>query len=503
MIKMYSEELKPRVGLITLTDVPRALLGAKEREDAITKKHIDYKNFLLKNGIEVFDAADYVERQKGWVSFYSSEDIGRALDIFLQKHIEAVIIGCWHWSEPMFVVEIAREINKPVLLYADEDPAWAATCLLTAAGASLWETSPNRPAQVHERFYGDRESSLKWIRGVCALEKMKRSRFVLWGGSYALRMEYLQDDFPKLKSYLVGDILIEDQYVLIKGAQSIEEKRIDGFIEWLKSGNTRFNFDESMLTPQSLRKQVQLYFAAKDRMAQIGKNISGVSVKCFDELSDIYGVDPCFLPAFIPYSEDSEGPKKAVNTICEGDIKGLLTMVLLTNITGGIPSLFGDVTYIGKEYFIVSNCGASSIYYACRSCSACDVLKNLTIEANFEGASGGAVGYYCPPGEMTVARLVRSKGKHFMLLGLGEAVEITKEISSKFHFGSTWPHTAIKFKTDQQLMVQSLGANHVVASFGNHIKEIIYACTLAGIEVFRIDSDEETLKWLDRVRFME
>ena len=84
---MYSEELKPRVGLITLTDVPRALLGAKVREDAITKKHIDYKNFLLANGIEVFDAADYVERQSGWVSFYSSEDIGRALDIFLQKEV--------------------------------------------------------------------------------------------------------------------------------------------------------------------------------------------------------------------------------------------------------------------------------------------------------------------------------------------------------------------------------------------------------------------------------
>ena len=185
---MNEVNIKPRVGLITLTDVPRALLVEKEREEAITKKHIDYKKFLVGNDIDVFDAADAVERKPGWVSFYNSEDISKAVDYFLQNHVEAVIIGCWHWTEPMFIVEIARSLNKPILLYSDEDPSWAATCLITAGGASLWETSPNRPAQVHERFYGDRQSSLKWIKGVCALEKMKSSKLVLWGGSYALRM---------------------------------------------------------------------------------------------------------------------------------------------------------------------------------------------------------------------------------------------------------------------------------------------------------------------------
>lgn len=497
------DKFKPKIGLITLTDTPRALAVVAEREEAITKKHNDYKKFLSENGIDVIDASDFIETKPGWVSFYNSEDIGKAVDLFLANHVEAVIVGCWHWSEPMFVVEIARAINKPILLYSDEDPAWAATCLITAAGASLWETSPNRAAQVHERFYGDREGSLKWIRGVSALEKMKKSTLMLWGGSYALRMEYLQDDYPKLKSYLIGDILIEDQYVLIKGAEKIKDERIDGFIDWLKSGKVKLNFDDKMFTPSALRRQIGLYFAAKDRIAQLGKNLSGASVKCFDELSDVYGTDPCFLPAFLPYDHDSEGAKAAINTICEGDIKGLLTMVLLTNMTGGKPSLFGDVSYIGKDYFIISNCGASSVCYACRSRSEADVLKNLTIEANCEGASGGAVGYKCPPGEMTVARLIRSKGKHFMLMGLGSALEVTEEISSKFYFGKTWPHTAVNLNVDQQLLVQALGANHVVATFGNYLKEMQYACTLAGIEVFRIDSNEAITKWLDRVRYLD
>ena len=263
---MYNNEFKPRVGLITLTDVPRAISVVKEREEAITKKHNDYKSFLLENGIEVFDPADAVPRKPGQVSFYSSEDISTAVDFLIHNHVEAIIIGCWHWSEPMFVVEISRATRKPILLYSDEDPAWAAACFLTAAGASLWETSHNKAAQVHERLYGDRVCSIKWIKGVCALEKMKKSTFIMWGGSYALRMEYLQDDFPRLKSYLVGDILTEDQYVLVKGAESIDGKRIENFISWLKSGNVKFNFDEKMFTPGVLKKQAGLYFAAKDRI---------------------------------------------------------------------------------------------------------------------------------------------------------------------------------------------------------------------------------------------
>ncbi len=500
---MYlNENLKPKIGLITLTDTPRALALVDEREKVITKKHNNFKKYLKENEIEVIDASDYIKREKGWVGFYSSEDIEKAVDIFLQNHIEAIVIGCWHWAEPMLVVELARSLGKPILLYAEDDPAWAATCLLSAAGASLWETSPNRAAQVHERIYGDKEAVLSWIKGVCALEKMKKGTIVLWGGSYALRMEYLQDDFPKLKSFLIGDIIVEDQYILIRNAEKIPEDRIGKFIDWLKAGGTKLNFDNKVFTPDVLKKQAALYLSAKDRINEIGKNIIGTSVKCFDELSDIYGVDPCFLPAFIPYIEDSEGEKISISTVCEGDIKGLLSSIILSNVSGGIPALFGDVTYVGKDYFIISNCGGSSVYYSCKSCSACDMLKSITIEKNCEGVTGGAVGYKCPPGKMTVIRLTRSKGKYFMHLGLADAIEITKEIESKFHYGNTWPHTALNMGVDQQLLVKALGANHLIAVPGDYIREIYHLSTLAGIEVFRIDSNEGIEKWLNRVHYL-
>jgi len=496
---------KPRIGFISFSEPPRALSFGDELNKYIFIKHNEFKDFLDKSDIEVIDAAYLTDRPQNpdnSLGFYSSIDIQKAVDVFNANHIEAVIVGCWHWTDPMFIVELARSLNKPILLYGEENPAWAAPCLIAAGGASLWDNSPNRFAQVHERIYGNRESVLKWVRGVTILEKLKRGRLILWGGSYALRMEFLQDDYPYLKSFLLGDILTEDQYVLIKYAEQVSKERTDKFIEWLKHGGATLNFDDCKFTPEVLRKQAALYLGAKDRIKELGDDIIGVSVKCFNEMSDIYGVVPCFLPAFIPYDCDSEGDKKQIPTVCEGDTKGLISSIILSYFAGGTPALFGDVTTINKDYYQISNCGASSVYYACNSCNYNDILKNLTFEANSEGASGAAVGYDGFEADMTVIRLVRSKGKYFMHYGLGSSIKMTKDMKDVIYFGKTNPHTAIKMNVDKDLFINALGANHVTAIPGNYMKETEYFCNQAGFEMFRIDSNDGIKEWLKRVHML-
>ena len=127
----------------------------------------------------------------------------------------------------------------------------------------------------------------------------------MWVGSYALRMEFLQDDYPYLKSCLLGDILNEDLYVLIKYAQQVSDERIEKFINWLKQGGAKLNFDNPKFTPAVLRTQAALYLGAKDRIKELGADIIGVSVKCFNAMPVVFWVVPCFLPAFLPYSFSS------------------------------------------------------------------------------------------------------------------------------------------------------------------------------------------------------
>jgi L-fucose/D-arabinose isomerase len=502
--RQWNEKRKviPKIGIISLTETPRALTFMDDLNKYVQVEHHRFKKFLAENEIEVIDPSELLKNNQGMVGFYSSDGVLEAVDQLLFHHVEAVVICCWHWTDPMLIVEIARAINKPVLLYAKENPAWAATCLLSAGGASLWDNSPNVFAQVHERIYGDKTKVLKWIRSVTVLEKLRRGRLLLWGGSYALRMEFLQDDFPKLKSFLLKDVVTEDQYVLIKYAEKVSQKRIEKFIGWLKDNDAKLHFDENKFTPEVLKKQAALYLGAKDRIAEMGDDVIGVSVKCFEEMSDIYGVVPCFLPAFIPYQYDSEGPKNQIPTVCEGDTKALISSIMLSYFSGGTPALFGDVTYVSDDYYLISNCGGSSIHYACRSCSPQDILKNLTIEANAEGVSGGAVGYDGFAQDLTIVRLTRSKGKYFMHLGLGKSIEMAKKIKDDIFFGKTNPHTAIRLAVDKHLFVNALGANHLIAIPGDYVEEVNYFCRQVGIEVFRIDSNSGIEKWLQRVYYL-
>jgi L-fucose isomerase-like protein len=488
--------LIPKVGVISVTDVPREQGLVDEREQYINKGHHDLIKYLINNNIDVVDVSSKITRTNhDLVAIYKYSDARDCIKVMVNEDVEALIIGCWHWCEPMLIVTLAREFNKPILLYSDGNPNWAGITLISAAGASLWQNAPNSYSIAHKRVYGDKSEIIKWIKGVTAIEKLKKGTFILWGGSYALAMEYLQDDYSKLKSFLVGDIINEDQYVLIKYSENISDKRLNDFADWLKVNKTVIKYDDKMLTEDIFRKQIALYLAAKDRINEY-ENVMGVSVKCFTELSDIYGVDSCFLPAFLPYFEDSEGKKDVVPCVCEGDIKALICSSLLQIISGGKPSLFGDILYFDKDYLLMGNCGASSIYYSCLSKNVKEVLKGITIAQNFEG-SGGAVSYNtCKDNLMTMVRLLRLKDEYTMLLGLMQTIEIKENIRSKTCFYRNWPLTALKFNVHRDLLVDSLGSNHLIGITGDFTDELTYSCNIAGIKTFRIDNNEEIKNWI-------
>ncbi|MCL4377340.1 MAG: hypothetical protein M1409_02980, partial [Actinobacteria bacterium] len=88
--------VKPKIGLISFTEPPRALSFADELNKYICIRHNEFKDFLIKNGIEVIDASYLVNRPENpenILGFYSSKDIQKAVDVFNENHIEAVIAG--------------------------------------------------------------------------------------------------------------------------------------------------------------------------------------------------------------------------------------------------------------------------------------------------------------------------------------------------------------------------------------------------------------------------
>ena len=76
-----------------------------------------------------------------------------------------------------------------------------------------------------------------------------------------------------------------------------------------------------------------------------------------------------------------------------------------------------------------------------------------------------------------------------------QTMEITDRIRSKTSFYRNWPLSALKFNVDRDLLVDALGANHLIGIPGDFTREITYACQSAGIKVFRTDSDKEIKDW--------
>jgi L-fucose isomerase len=476
-----------RVGIVSYTD-PRKTALAREREQYIEKSHYQLHEFLRAHHIEVVDPL--VQMREGWKSTFgiaTNAENKQCLKALISSEVEALIICIWHWTEPQLVVWLARELNRPVALYTNQDPAWAGSVGITAAGASLWEHAATHYVRTHQRFMDEPNELLRWLRGVTAFQRMRQGSILLWGGSYCLRMEHLQDDIPKLKSFLVNDILTEGQYVIIKRAEEILEsdsKRVAKFRTWLEQHGVAIQFDRKMLTAPVLDKQLAFYLAARDRLNELSDlNVLGVSVKCQPEFSVEYGVTACTLPAFLPFASDASGLQPIVPTVCEGDIKGLLTAVLFHQIQPEVPPLFGDLTFVSDEYLTLSNCGASSVFYAANSLEPKTALSKVVISPQCQGASGGAIGYDGKASDMTLGRLIRIDGRYIMHVANGRAITFSAPMKKKTIWGQSWPHVAIHLKTDAHRFIKQAGANHYIATLGHHAQEITYACEAAGIHV--------------------
>lgn len=480
-----------KVGVVSFTD-PRSVDLADETEAYNRRCHQALVEHLQAAGLEVIDP---LAKRETFFPVRTTADMNYCVSELRCAGAECVVLGTWKWTDPMLAVGLVRALDLPTLLFCEADVRATGMGLMAAVGAGLWEIAPSNSALNHTRIRADKDKAVAWAKGVGALQKLRKGSLLLWGGSYCLRMEHLQDDASKLKSFLVGDILNESEYLLIRRAEDIlkdSPEEIDAFLSWLQEGGAQFNYDDRMLTTESIRRQAALYLAARRRLSELeGENIVGVSIHCQPALSLEYGVTGCGLPAFLPFSFDHRGKQAMINTTCEGDIKGLITSVLLSLIHGDAPAQFGDIREIeteGRRMLVISNCGASSIYYAANSNDPSQVLPKVRLCPQCQGASGAAIGYF---GEaidtVTVARLVRIAGEYMVHLGVGRAVDVTQQMSDSLGWGAVWPLSVVDMNLDMDRFVEIMGSNHYSMIPGDQSMSLGYLATEAGIPVVRID----------------
>ena len=384
---------RPRIAIVSFTDDRDVGLYSKEVEDHIRGKQKELKDFLIENNVAVIDPLDEIREKEALpYGIRNLRDVEQVIACISQRSVDAAVIGAWNWSPPMLVMDFVRKLDKPIMYYSENDPMAGSLSQLSATCSSLMEWGVNEHALTHERNFGNRDDMLVWVRAAAAVSRMRESALLLWGGTYAVKMEQLQDDIPRLKSFMVRDVLAEDQYILVSRADRIIQKqpeRIKDFTRWLMKNGLEINYDSRMLTKEAFKKQAALLIAARDRLGELkDENIRGVSVKCQPEIYSEYGVNACTLPAFLPFACNEEGEQRIYPTVCEGDIKGLLTSMLLHALNPEVPPAFGDLVSAGDDHIEFANCGAGSVFWAANSLDPAKAFGRTRAVSNIHGVSG-------------------------------------------------------------------------------------------------------------------
>jgi L-fucose isomerase-like protein len=422
------------------------------------------------------------------------------VDALRAAKVDCLVVSVAQWPRIALVSALVAELDVPSALYASTDPQSVGEVTAGAAAASILEGAPTRNCLLIERFRDTENDRLvQWLRGSGALRKMTRGRLLMWGGAFGADVPCTRDDEAALENRLVREILIEQEMVLVEGARAIlrdNPGRADRFLDWLRQNKVSIRPDGKMLTEEVLRFSAGHYLAAKDRLSSLeGENILGTSVKCHFEVStDCVGCTLCLVPGFLPFSEDNEGPREAVPVACEGDLKALLTMVMLHQINPGVPPLFGDTIWFRKGSLLLSNCGSSSVWWAGRSPDPGKSLPKVSLMPQLHGKSGSSVSYVTPGGKVTYARLFRVRGRYFMYLGAGEVPRDAQKIDR----APGWPQTQVAFGTDPYLLYATSPSNHGCLTEGDVTREVEAFCRSAAISVVRCDSNESMQRHIDQ-----
>ncbi|MFC1879295.1 L-fucose/L-arabinose isomerase family protein [Chloroflexota bacterium] len=425
------------------------------------------------------------------VDLHYFEDIARTkdqIDAQVDKlkalGVEALIVHLPCWTSPNLVVRGVQRMELPTILVSNKHPGTHGTVGLLGAGGALDQIGYPH-LRVRESFDTPNlgEKVLPFIRAASAVSQLRGQVFGLFGGR-SLGIDTGTIDTMQWRREFGVDVEHIDQLEIVRRANLLIEKDGAEMVDWLESTAASVDYDGERLTPEKLGFQSRCYLATKQIIAEFGLDF--VAVKCMPDLANHYAPQ-CISAALLPAPYDASGDKAPVPMACEADGDGALTMQILGLVSGGTPTVFGDMSYLDEtnSTIYMPNCGAMCSWYAARTGTAESDLANIELRPSFRPAGGATVYFKAAPGPVTLARLYRRNGKYVMAIIPGEAIEPSESDYKAFvkaRGSHQLPTMFIRVNLDFEALVAEFGSNHVSGVAGNYVQELLHVCELYGIE---------------------
>jgi L-fucose isomerase-like protein len=231
---------------------------------------------------------------------------------------------------------------------------------------------------------------------------------------------------------------------------------IGGISEWILASNRQDAKDLGVEVVDIELNEVlrhgnepdQIYRALKEILAEY--NLSALTIKCFDLLK--HDTTACLAIARL----NDEG----IVAGCEGDIGAVLTMMIVSGITGK-PCWMANTCRIGKT-ITLAHCTVPLT-----------MTESYELTTHAESGKGTAIRGILRNDIVTLARYGRRK----MFLALGKIVRNLREE------GLCRTQIEVEPLCDAKEFVENALGNHLVVTYGDIRKDVIDFCKFKGIDV--------------------
>lgn len=474
---------KIRVGLITIGDGRDFLQVAVDPINEHFQQKVKAK--LEQEGFEVIAAPNAIWKNSMAVEY------GK---LMVKEDVDCVIFNYCAWAWPGFARMAAQFCPKPIILYANyyfERPALVG--MLANAG------SLDQIGIKFFKMFGDIDkpeilSKLKsYIMGVSAFNRLKGLTYVQVGGRSISIDTAVADPALWMKKFGI-DVDHIDQMELVRRAELElkDGKKVDKALDYLKKHAKKIHWLEPggkfLLTEELFKRSIAMYYGMQSLIEEFGYDFAGI--KGQRELTEHYSTSDVPEAFLNDYYGPAGEPHDPFVCATEADMDAALTMQVFNHVSGGKPTLFADIRnyYDDPGFWDFCNSGTHATYFAGKSNDPIENLKNVEFrpEGDYFPAGGPSVYHIAMPGEVTLARMSRSKDttRYRMVVIHGEFVSFGPEKDEEYACASqdNWPHAFAKLDCSFETFIEEMHCNHIHGTYGNYVDELRTFCIAADVE---------------------
>jgi L-fucose isomerase len=464
---------RPKAGVLTFSDgrphMHQELLPQTREFQARLSARLGDAGWDVVAGREIVWTTDLAQREARFLA---------------AEAVDAVIFNYGIWAFPHFSAIAAEFVPHPILLLSNVNPKYPGLVAMLAAAGSL-----DQIGVAHGRISGDVHDAavfrraLQFLRPAMAKNRLRGEVYGLIGGR-SMGMYTAVPALDQWRREFGIDIEHIDQYEIVRRSSAFPDARADAGIAWLERHGATIHYDGKRLTPELLRRQLKSYLAVREILDEWRCSFCGI--KGQPEMTNHFAtMDVAEALLNDPY--DWEGPHDPIVCATEADSDGALTMELLKHIAG-TPVLFADVRHYDAEDDVwdLCNSGEHATYFAARSLDPAANLRRVHLyPADIYFPAGGAsVMHIAAPGEVTLARLARRRGRYWLAIVPAEFVEFPQAVAEAKAVATTpvWPHAFARFRVPPDAFLPEYDSNHIHGVYGNYVDDLVWLAKMLGIE---------------------